>query len=185
MKKFISTVSILWILLSISNCTKEQLDYESMIQQGLNSGIENNELFLDYELGMTRDDFFHVSWELNNEEKITGLVKIDYELDGLKSRAYMQFYPDFLNNRISKIPVDIHYAGWAPWNQEFSSDTLVVDLVEFYEDKFTTSFHYVFVPDLNKNAYLSVEGNRAILIYPLTEMIARVDFIDLLTLNRN
>lgn len=180
--KFVSTVSILGILILFTNCEKEQ-DYESMVQQGISSGIENNELFLNYELGMTRDEFFNISWELNREEKITGLVKINYEFEGLKNRTLMQFYPDFTNNRISKIPVDVHYASWAPWNHEFSSDSLVVDLVDFYEDRFNTSFSYVYVPHLDKNAYVSVEGNRAITIYPSTEMVARVEFLDLKALH--
>jgi hypothetical protein len=160
------------------NCEQEP-DYGSLIQQGINSGIENNELFLEYKLGMTRDDFFKISWQMNKDEKITGLVKIDYEMEDLKSRAIMRFYPDFVNDRISKMPADVHYVGWAPWNQELSSDSLVVDLVEYYGDKLNTSFKKLFVPDLNKDAYVSVDGNRAITVYPLTEMVARVDFTDL------
>lgn len=176
--KFLSLISILVIVILLTNCTQEQ-DFDTMVHQGIRSGVENNELFLNYELGMTRDDFINISWKHNKEKKITGLVKIDYELEGLKNRAFMQFYPDFKDNRISKMPVDVHYAAWAPWNNQFSSDSLVVDLVEFYEEKFQTAFNYVYVPYIDKNAYVSVEGNRAITIYPSTEMVARVDFLDL------
>jgi len=183
-KKFLSAIGALFVVFLISNCTQEP-DYDSMIQEGLNSGIENNELFLQYELGMTRDDFFAVSWEMNKEEKISGLVKIDYELTGLKSRAMMRFYPDFIDDRISKMPVDVHYLGWSPWNHELSSDSLVVDLVDYYEANENTSFKNVYVPDLDKYAYVSVEGNKLIRIYPLTEMVARLEIADLKSLYRN
>lgn len=177
-KNLFHLILFIFILSLFTNCEQEP-DYGSLIQQGINSGVENNELFLDYKLGMTRDDFFKVSWQMNKDEKITGLVKIDYEMEDLKSRAIMRFYPDFVDDRISKMPVDIHYVGWAPWNHELSSDSLVVDLVEYYEDNLNTSFKKLFVPDLNKDAYVSVDGNRAITVYPLTEMVARVDFTDL------
>lgn len=183
-KKFISTISALLIIFLITNCSQEP-DYESMIQEGLKSGIENNELFLNYELGMTRDDFFKISWQMNKEEKISGLVKIDYEFDQLKSRALMRFYPDFIDDRISKMPVDVNYHGWAPWNHDLSSDSLVVDLVEYYEKNQNTTFNNVYVPELEKYAYVSVEGNRAITIYPLTAMVARLEFTDLKTLVNN
>lgn len=181
-KKFIFLISTFAIAVLLSNCENEQ-NYNTLIQQGINSGIENNEMFLNYELGMTRDDFFKVSWEMNKEEKISGLVKIDYELQDLKSRAMMRFYPEFVDDRISKMPVDVHYTGWAPWNRELSSDSLVVDLVEYYEGNYNTTFRKVYNPDIEKNAYLSVEGNRAISVYPLTEMAARVEFTDLNVLN--
>ena len=154
-------------------------DYESLVKQGVESADMYNELFLGYELGMTRDDFYEISWELNRQEVISGLVKIDYPFNELKARATKRFYPNFVDDRISKIPVDVHYHSWAPWNEEFSSDTLVVDLVDYYKDKFNTDFHRVYVPHLEKEAYVSVQGNRAITVSTSTEMIARVEYIDL------
>ena len=181
MKNILSTAAgVFMLVLLVANCSEEP-DYESMIQEGLSSGIENNELFLRYELGMTRDDFFAVSWEMNRDEIISGLVKIDYEFEGLKSRALMRFYPDFVDDRISNVPVDVQYLGWAPWNHELSSDSLTVDLVSYYEEELDASFKYVYVPHLDKNAYVSVQGNRAVTIYPLTDMVARLEFTDLKT----
>lgn len=183
-KVFSTAAGILFLALLATNCSQEA-DYESMVQEGLNSGIENNELFLRYELGMTRDDFFAVSWEMNRDEIISGLVKIDYEFEGLKSRALMRFYPDFVDDRISNVPVDVQYLGWAPWNSDLSSDSLVVDLVSYYEEDLNASFKYVYVPHLDKNAYVSVQGNRAVKIYPLTDMVARLEFTDLKAHQRN
>lgn len=183
-KKFVSTFSALLILFIISSCSQEP-DYDSMIQEGINSGIENNELFLKYELGMTRDDFFKVSWEMNKDKIISGLVKIDYEFDHLKSSAVMRFYPEFIDNRISKVPVDVHYVAWAPWNRELSSDSLIVDLKNYYESNNNADFKEVYVPSIEKNALVSVKGNQEIIIYPLTEMVARLEFTDLNSLSKN
>lgn len=184
-KKFTSTIiSSLIIVFVLTNCSQEP-DYDKMVRDGVNSGIENNELFLEYELGMTRDDFYAVSWEMNKEKIITGLVKIEYEFDELKSTALMRFYPEFKNDKISKIPIDIQYVAWAPWNHNLSSDSLVVDLKEYYEEKNDADFKDVYVPSIKKNALVSVKGNQAILIYPLSDVFARLEFIDLNTLERN
>lgn len=169
--------------LFLTNCQKKS-EYESMVQSGLNSGVTNNDLFLVYELGMTRKDFYEKSWELNKEMVVTGLVKIEYTFTDLKSRATMRFYPDFVEDRISNVPVDVHYEGWAPWNKELSSDSLVVDLVSYFHENLNTDFDNVYVQHLEKNAYVSVDGNREIIIYPLTEMVARVDFTDLKVVER-
>lgn len=177
-KKFSLLLTILFGIIIIYGCNSNP-DYETLVKQGLESGEEHNELFLSYELGMTRDEFYEISWDLNSREVISGLVKIDYPFNDLKSRATKRFFPEFIDDRISKIPVDVHYHSWAPWNEEFSSDSLVLDLVEYYEDKFNTDFHLVYVPHLEKEAYVSVQGNRAITVSISTEMIARVEFIDL------
>lgn len=178
-KKFTSTlIGSLFVVFAINNCSQEP-DFDELVRQGTNSGIENNELFLRYELGMTRDDFFAVSWEMNKEEIISGLVKIEYEFDELKSTALKSFYPEFNNDRISKMPVYIHYTSWAPWNRDLSSDSLVVDLKEYYENNHKAHFKDVYVPSIEKNALVSVRGNQAILIYPISDMVARLEFMDL------
>lgn len=165
-------------LMIVFGCSQDP-DYNSLVKDGLESSEQHNDLFLGYELGMTREDFYEISWDLNKQEVISGLVKIDYPFNGLKARATKRFFPDFVDDRISKIPVDVHYHSWAPWNEEFSSDSLVVDLVDYYKDKFGSEFQKVYVPHLEKEAYVSVKGNRAITVSTFTEMIARVEYIDL------
>ena len=182
MKKII-IVSLFFSTLFCFGCNQfqdeEPTDYQSLVEKGLKSGETHNELFLDYTLKMKKEDFREQSWEMNSQEIISGLVKIDYPFDDLKDDATMTFYPDFKDGRISKMPVDVYYEKWAPWNKEFSSDSLMVDLVNYYETIYNTRFHEVYVPHLEKNAYVSVEGNRAITVSRHNEMIAKVEFIDL------
>lgn len=180
MKRAFTTLFI--ILLIIWGCNQKP-DYETLVEEGLRSGEEHNEMFLEYELGMPREEFYDVSWRLNKEKKITGQVKVEYSFDALKSKATMRFYPEFTDNKITKMPVDVHYEAWAPWNKQYSSDSLVVDLVKYYEEIFQSEFSEIYVPHLEKNAYMNVEGNRAITISRLSDMIARVEFIDLNAIN--
>ena len=48
--------------------------------------------------------------------------------DELKYPGLMDFYPRFVEGKISEMPVTFNYAGWAPWNQKLSSDSLQHDV---------------------------------------------------------
>lgn len=97
MYRFVIYSIILSTFLFVNNCSSET-DYESMVRKGLESGIEQDSLFLGYYLGMSRDDFFSSSWEMNKQGIITGYTKIVYELQDLFYPANMEFYPLFLND---------------------------------------------------------------------------------------
>ncbi len=182
MKTF-SALIILIFTVSLISCSPEEITYESLVQNGLNSGERVDSLFLGYYFGMHRDDFHIKSWEMNKEEKMTGLTKIEYKFDQLKSRATMTFYPTFVDDLIAAMPVTYGYDAWAPWNEEFWPENLLQDLIEFYEEEYDTRFSYVLLPFVNEYAYVSVEGNREIRMYKNSENTVMVEFIDLSVLN--
>lgn len=169
--------SILFLII-ISACVQNS-EYKKMVQNELNKQIRYDTLFLGYELGMERQDFLDHSWSLNQQNIITGGTQIEYSLKGLSSDATMVFYPRFHNEKLVRMPIEILFNSWAIWNRELHSDHLIDELLEYYEELYGAGFIYTIIPDLNREAWTKIDGNRRILIYPKDDMVARVEFLDL------
>lgn len=184
MKKM-SFVAILFIGMSFMmlNSCGRNISYETLIQQGLDSESRVDSLFLGYHFGMTRQEFRDLSFQLNQQGLMSGLAEIEYNFNELKSRALMKFYPRFTDEMISKIPITVSYNSWAPWNEQFWPEVLIEDLREYYESVYDTQFHWVYVPPIERMAYVSVEGNREIRLYIESEATVNVEYIDLSVLN--
>jgi len=163
-----------------------QTEYESMVQQGLNSDREINDIFLGYEFGMTREEFLQSSWEMNQQQVITGGVKIEYLIEDLKSTVKLEFYPEFENGVISKMPVSASYISWSPWNEQYNANELLKDLKTYYEDLYSTTFKQVDVPGIADDVpWVSIEGNREIRMYKKSVNTIHVEFIDLSIVYQN
>lgn len=171
-------------LIVLVGCS-EQSEYESMIQQGLNSEREVNDIFLGYEFGMTREDFLQVSWEMNQQQIITGGVNIVYLLEDLKSTARLEFFPKFENGVIVKVPVSASYISWSPWNEQYNADELLKDLKTYYEDFYSTTFKQVEVPGNEVAPWVSIEGNREIRMFKNSVNTIQVEFTDLSKVYQN
>lgn len=172
-------VFLIGISVTLFSSCNRNVSYESLIQQGLNSDVRVDSLFLGYYFGMERQEFRDLSWQMNQQGLMTGFVNIEYNFDELKGRALKKFYPEFTDDKISRFPVTVSYNAWAPWNEEFWPEVLMVDLKEYFEEEYQTQFHWVYVPPLEKYAYVSVEGNREIRIYRDSESTAKIEYIDL------
>src|SRR6186713_1176435 len=98
------------------------------------AGKENyDSLFLGLYLGMDQKAFFDRCFELNSQRIATNGRSVQSVLyvmeDELDHRVNMQFYPVFYKDKIIEMPVVFTFEGWAPWNKEFSSDSLLVKLL--------------------------------------------------------
>ncbi|MCW9706499.1 hypothetical protein [Fodinibius salsisoli] len=167
-------------LLIIVAC-KQQPAYERLVEEELQKEVRYDSLFLGYKFGMSKKDFFQHSWKLNQEHVVKGNAQVIYEFDDLASTAQMVFYPDFHNNRIYRMPAEISYKSWAPWNPELSADSLLVDLVDFYRKKYGDGFIKAKLPDIERMSWVKVDGNRRIAVYPEDNRKVRVEFLDLTT----
>lgn len=169
---------LLSFLVIISAC-EQKTEYERLVQNELDREVRYDTLFLGYELGMERQDFFEHSWDLNQQNIITGGTQIEYPLKELSSDARMVFYPRFHSNRLVRMPIEISYNSWAIWNRELYSDYLIDELIEYFEEMYGPGFIFTAIPDLNREAWTKIDGNRRILIYPKDDMVARVEILDL------
>lgn len=175
-KGLLQLLSVL-TLLSLVQCSSNT-NYETLVKRGLNSGVIQDSLFLGYYFGMTSDDFHSESWDMNQQGIITGYTKIEYRFNDLKNSATMQFYPTFQNGKIVRMPVEIGYDSWAPWNRQYWPEELLNDLMEHYSEVYNARFRRVYIPDLEDFAYVDIQGNREIRMYRFTDSTIFVEFID-------
>jgi hypothetical protein len=171
-------LSIVLFFFTLVSCSSE-LTYEKMVNEGLESGIKQDSLFLGYYFGMGVQDFHSVSMEMNRQGILTGYTKINYKLEALKSNVNMVFYPTFEDNVIVRVPVTMGYEAWAPWHEHFQPQVLIQDLIEYYEDVYKTQFTNIYIPEIDRFAYVSIEGNREIRLYQNSPTTIMADFIDL------
>lgn len=169
---------IIFLFLFVYSCDQRS-EYERMVERELESGVRNDSLFLGYYLGMEDEDFFDHSWELNQQNVITGDSRIRYKLQKLSNDATMTFYPSFKNGRINRMPVEIQFDAWAIWNRELYSDSLIVELVDYYEEIYGSGFIHTVHPELEKESWIKVDGNRRISVYQKDDMRAHIEFLDL------
>lgn len=178
LRKNFSLLILLFSLLLISSC-EQKSEYERLVQRELDKGVRYDSLFLGYKFGMEKEEFFDHSWKLNQQHIITGGNQVEYDLDSLSHSAQMIFFPEFQDNKIYRMPVEINYKGWAPWNKHLFSDSLVVDLKKMYEKIYGPGFIKTTHPENGKESWIKIDGNRRIAIYREDDMRAGVEFLDL------
>jgi hypothetical protein len=123
-------------------------------------------LFLGYRFGMSQEEFFTHSWDLNKEGLVlngSGAEIVQYT-DELKSRTKKSFYPVFENDKITAMPVIYTYTGWAPWNSHLTSDSLQLDLVEYIGDSLNVTFLEEVDPNTRKPIYQTLYHGQEITI---------------------
>lgn len=164
---------------------EQKSEYEQRLETELAKDVRVDSLFLGYYLGMPQEEFFEHSWQLNQQEIVTGQRTINYQISELKSPASMDFYPQFKDGKIYQMPVEVHYDGWAPWNREFFSDTLMIEMVDLYEEKYGSNFFKSVHPESKKQAYIDIQGNRRISIFKRDDRIVTIEFLDLTAVENN
>jgi hypothetical protein len=107
-------------------------------------------------------------------------MTVEYQLkDELKYPGTMDFYPEFLEGKISEMPVQFLYNGWAPWNKSLSADSLQAEVLKWYEKQYGGGFIEVEHPKRGI-AYVKIDGNRRISIFKGDEMHVWAIFTDML-----
>lgn len=156
--------------------------YERRLKHELASGVRYDSLFMGLYLGMPQKDFYTHCWQLNRE----GLIKqgsnnttVEYIMKNeLPHQATMNFYPTFVQGKIAEMPVKFAYSGWAPWNKKLSSDSLQLDIVNWYKKVYGRGFIAVKHPERGI-AYVKVDGNRRISIFKENDLFVWAVFTDL------
>jgi hypothetical protein len=181
-------VRIGWfMLLLISACIitgcSAKSRYEHRLKHELARGVRCDSLFMGLYLGMPQKDFYSQCWKLNRQGLIrqgSNNTTVEYILKGeLTHPGTMNFYPKFIEGKISEMPVKYSYSGWAPWNRVLTADNLEADLLRYYKKTYGAGF----IPVKHRQhgiAYIKIDGNRRISIFKENDLNVWAVFTDML-----
>ena len=179
-------IVLLSLALIAQSCTDSGLrQYETLSKNEIASGRRVDSLFFGFYFGMTNKDFFSYCWQQNKKGIFTDGQNNMYVLYKMKNNellhpASMNFYPDFYQNKIYKMRVLFQYDGWAPWNKQLYSDSLLPHVVDLYKTWYKDGNRFIRIYDKEKGTiYVKVDGNRRITIGRYDDMIVKVDYTDL------
>jgi hypothetical protein len=138
-------------------------------------------LFLNISFGMKRQEFFDYCWEMNRQKLfIHGPTNqnVEYRLTEIKHPVTMRFYPSFYEDKIYEMPVTFTYEAWAPWNRQFFSDSLLVEMIglfrKWYGDDFQVIHHKT-----QGTVYAKIDGHRRINLFIKDDQFVQAVFTDL------
>jgi hypothetical protein len=169
------------------SCTRSE--YQRVVEKELARNVRYDSLFLGIGFNMPKKEFYSHCWELNKQQIIRqgpGNLSVQYELDStqMRSRTYMWFYPEFKDNKINKMPIDFSYLSWAPWNEQLSSDSLLLDVKNLMEKWYGGKFMEVKNAEEKggQSVWVKVDGNRRIRLYMKSVSVVHADIADLTNL---
>ena len=139
-------------------------------------------LFLGIYLGMDKQAFYDHCWEMNKQKLVTHGPKnqeVEYMLVGeLEQPVMMRFYPTFYNDKIVDMPVLYSYQAWAPWNKQYSSDSLLVKMLGVYKRWYGTDFKTLQHETMG-TIYYKIDGKRRINLFIRDDQFIQAVFTDL------
>ena len=145
-------------------------------------GKNYDSLFLGISLGMEKQAFYDHCWELNRLQVFTQGPKnqeVEYVLkDELNAPVMMRFYPSFFHDKIVDMPVLFTYESWAPWNKQYSSDTLFVNMLGVFEKWYGGGFKLLEHKTQGK-VYYKFDGKRRINLFIRDDQFVQAVFTDM------
>lgn len=174
------------LMISVYSCTSSPTEqYDKLVKKELGKGTRVDSLFLGISFGMTSKTFYGYCWELNKKGIISdgsNNTMVLYKIDSaLKYPASMNFYPDFIENKIVNMRATFQYNSWAPWNKVQYADFLLPDVLRLFKKWYPGGNDFIALTDKTKGTiYVKVDGNRRITIGRFDDMIVKVDYSDLL-----
>ena len=171
------------LALSLIAC-QSGTEYDRLKKSELAKGKRVDSLFFGIHLGMERKQFFAKCWELNKQGIFTDgsnntsvLHKLNTEL---KHPASMDFYPDFVNGKISRMKVSYKYDGWAPWNKSLWSDSLLPDVLQMLSKSYPGNDFITMTNANQQTIHVKIDGNRRITVGRFNDYTVKADIADLL-----
>ena len=139
-------------------------------------------LFLGVSMGMERKAFFDYCWKMNNQKIFKHgptNTSVEYRLGGvLDDTVRMQFYPSFDEEKIYEVPVLFSYETWAPWNKQYSADTLFVKMLPVLKKWYGSDFKVLNHETMGK-VYYKMDGRRRINYFIRDDQFVQLVFTDL------
>ncbi len=165
--KILLTLIIVAVYLTACKQDAPKSLYEKLEKKALATGERHDSLFFGIHLGMEKKTFFVHCAELNKDtilyQGLYGKVEHSFGDTELKYPSTMNFYPDFYENKIWRVPVTFSYRAWSPWNKDFQAPLLEERLVTLLM-KWYGGNNFEKVPHPEGYALVKLDGNRRILL---------------------
>lgn len=173
LKRGVAGMPALIIIALLISCNgtskeKEQRKYDS--------------LFLGFSLGMEKKAFYDLCWENNKKGLFTHgptNQSVEYLLTKeTKNNVIMRFYPTFENEKVFEMPVTFTYEAWAPWNRQFQSDSLLIDMIHVFKKWYGDDFQVLKHKTMGI-IYARIDGKRRINLFIKDDQFVQAVFTDL------
>ncbi len=173
MKKLVVGFVLIIVLVSvIGSCTGSRNE----------SIAKYDSLFLGISLGMGSKEFYDHCWEYNKQKIFTHgptNQNVEYKLvNDINSPVSMRFYPTFYKDKIFEMPVTFTYETWAPWNRQYKSDTLLVNMLTLFKKWYGPDFKELNHHTMGK-VYYKMDGKRRINLFIKDDQFVQAVFTDL------
>ncbi len=163
-------------------------EYSKVVKAELKSGEIHEDLIFGMKMGQTRKEFFDICWNLNKQKLVAQgpgnqFAKHIMVMDSTiadSDKVEMLFYGIFDKQKVMHgMHMKMSYMKWSPWNETYQSEALMEKLREKYMKEYSGNPFIEIKLDEEKKAYAKVDGNRQILMYPLSNKDVTVKIQDL------
>jgi hypothetical protein len=173
------------LILGLSSCESE---YSKLVKRELASDIKNDSLLLGLKFNQTKQDFFDICQDLNNQKLINQGPEnrfAEYTFKGNNSKEssiQMLFYGIFdKQNIMTGLDIRFSYNAWSPWNKMLYADKLIPRINDTLQKWFPgNDFIKVNLKNLNSDVFVKVDGNRQIKMYTLNDksLVVKIEDLD-------
>lgn len=182
---FLKTIFTLSLIVLLTSCESQ---YSREVKRELKTGVVHEDLIFGLKLGQTRKQFYDRCWNLNKQKLVSQgpgnqyakhVMVIDSTVED-SPKVEMLFYGIFDESKVMHgMDMKMSFLGWSPWNKDYHSDKLMEQLKEKYLREFPGNRFVEIDIDDNIKALAKIDGNRQILMYPLTNKNVSVKIQDL------
>lgn len=185
---------LLTVAALIFACTETpEKQYKKREKKELSSGVRYDSLFMGLYFQMLRREFREYCYKKHLDGKFyqggrRNSVWVEAKISGLDYPGYINFYPDFEDDRITEMNASIYYDGGTVFKDgQFEKDSLLMDVLHLMDNWYGGPFIKIKSPFFYKeDVYVNVKGNRRITVYPdQSGQMINLWYVDLLALQQN
>ena len=163
--------------------------YRRLVQNQLESGVQNDTIFHGVHFGMTSDEYYdHIS-KLGHQGIVSqgGDMSVLYEIKDFDTPIDMNFVAEYINDSIQEMRIKYSYSSWAPWNDRTTDERLWKDVMKLYKDQYGKDFIKVKSDRSIRPALVWVKGNQRISLFQNQEnrVDGRITNLNKITEQRN
>ena len=93
----------------------------------------------------------------------------------------MHFYPETdAQNNISEMDVLFDYSGWAPWNEQFSAESLMPVVMDTLQSWYQGNEFFNVELENEEDIWVKIDGNRRIAVRQKDDQYVQAKITDLL-----